>query len=73
MRDRHTRTGRIGRCEICGEVDHHLVDGACAPCNAACITYGASATSITGIAERLARVAERLREAHAEVERLAGR
>lgn len=26
--------GDIGRCELCGVVDHHLADGACAECNA---------------------------------------
>ena len=24
---------KIGRCELCGLVDHHLTDGACSHCN----------------------------------------
>ena len=28
--------GKIGRCEICGLIDHYLIDAACAPCRARC-------------------------------------
>lgn len=29
----NTQDQNIGRCELCGTVDHHLVDGACNQCN----------------------------------------